>query len=147
VPGRRGARRLRLAVLPLALAGTLAGCSERPALRVEHAWLRSADSGATTAGYLTLVNGGADSLRVTGASGSCAEAIGMHETVRDGGRVAMREAQEFRVPPGARLEFAPGGNHLMLTHLRRRLVPGRREELSLRLSDGRTVPVEATVRP
>jgi copper(I)-binding protein len=125
------------------LAG--AGCGAS-GTRIEHAWARAAERGATTAAYFTLVNGGPDTLHVTGVSGDAAESIAMHTSVHVGNMVTMREAGSFEVAPGSRLVFAPGGNHVMLTHLRAPLTPGSRVNLALHVSGQPDLPVIASVR-
>jgi periplasmic copper chaperone A len=124
----------------------LAGCESRPAVRVENAWVRAADSAGTTAAYLTVVNDGPDTLRLTGVTGTCADAVQMHETVREGGMVSMREAAEFVVAPHAKAAFEPGGSHIMLVGLRQKLTPGLWVNLALHTSAGAELPVTAGVR-
>jgi copper(I)-binding protein len=133
------------ALLPAALA-LAAGCAREP-VRIEHAWVRAASVGGTTAAYFTLVNASSDTLHVTGVGGELAAAIQMHETVREGGMVTMREAAAFAVAPRTRLEFRPGGDHVMLERLRESLEAGARVRLALRLSGRADLPIVAEVRP
>lgn len=130
----------------LAASTVLHGCGARAPLRVEHAWVRAAGVGGTTAAYFELVNDRADSAVVTGVTGELAAALQMHETVRAHGVVSMREAARLVVPPHGRLAFAPGGDHVMLVALRRRLAPGDRANLTLLMSDGVQVVMVAEVR-
>jgi copper(I)-binding protein len=141
----RAMRRLASPLLASIAALLVSGCGPS-GTHVEHAWARAAERGATTAAYFTLVNGGADTLHVTGVSGDGAESIAMHTTVRVGNMVTMREASSFDVAPGARLVFAPGGNHVMLTHLRTALTAGGHVNLALHLSGQPDLPVIASVR-
>ncbi len=132
-----------LALLALALA---AGCAPA-APRVERAWVRAADSAGTTVAYFTLVNGGPETLRVTGIGGDLADSIRMHETLHDRGMASMRELDVVEVAPGERLPFAPGGRHVMIQGLRRTLVPGTTVHLVLHVKAGPDLPVAASVRP
>ena len=152
-PGSTEDRPMR-ALCPVALAALLGaaalgtgGCGSPAPVRAEAAWARAADSAGTTAAYFMLVNEGADTLHVTGVSGDCAASFTMHTTVREGGMVAMREAERFDVAPYGRLLLAPGGSHVMLAGLRRRLLPGTGLNLTLHLSDGTQLTVVASVRP
>jgi len=81
-----------------------------------------------------------------GVDGTCAAMLRMHETVRRGAVFSMREVSHLVAPPHARLEFRPGGDHVMLTGLRATLEAGARVPLALRLRDGRVLPVVASVR-
>ena len=141
---------LRHAVLATSVCIVLfaaAGCGSPSTVRVERVWIRAADSGATTAAYFTLINDTADTLHVTGVSGDVAEALSLHETLRAGGMVAMRETSRLAVPPHARLAFAPGGHHVMLAGLRRKLLPGMHVNLALHARNWPEVPLVAEVRP
>lgn len=127
----------------------LAGCTTHPKSTtptVKEAWVRAADSSATTAGYLTLVNPGATELAVVTATGLLCDELQMHETLRDGEVMHMRESSRLVAPPRGELVFAPGSNHFMLIGLRQRLEPGMRARFTLLLEDGGTIPVDAEVR-
>jgi copper(I)-binding protein len=137
----------RIALVACLALPAIPGCGTPAPVRIERAWVRAADSAATTAAYFTLVNDGADSLHVTGLSGDVADAIAMHETVREGGMASMRETDLVDVAPRSRVAFEPGGRHVMLVGLRHRLLPGLPVNLTLHTSDGRELPVVAEVRP
>ena len=124
----------------------LAGCTARPALRAQDAWIRAAEGPHATAAYFEVVNGGPDSVVVTAISGDFAESFPMHETVRDGAMMSMREVGSMRVPPHGVLKLEPGAGHVMVMQLRRNLVAGERVRMTLHLRDGRELPVVATVR-
>jgi copper(I)-binding protein len=138
--------------MPALLAGAAlclvcGACAGAPTLRVEDAWVRSVPAGQTTAGYLTLVNGTADTVTLVGVDAPIADEVQMHETTRVAGRALMRAVPRFVVAPRARLRFAPGGNHLMLVRARAALADGDATELTLRFADGRALQVAARVRP
>jgi len=109
--------------------------------------VRDADSAGTTAAYFTLVNDGAERIRLAGIASSCARAVQVHETVRENGRARMREVRTLEVAPHARVEFMPGGHHVMLVSTVRRLAAGDTVSLVLELADGRSVSARADVRP
>jgi copper(I)-binding protein len=127
-------------------AAVLVGCAQAPPVRVEDAWVRSAEGGQTTAGYFTLVNDSADSLVIARVEVPVAESSLMHETVRAGSSVTMREVPRIAVPPHGRMRFAPGGHHVMLEHVTRALAEGDTTGMILDLADGRRFRVLAKVR-
>jgi hypothetical protein len=135
------------AYLALVAAIVAGGCSPRAAVRAERAWVRDADSAGTTAAYFTLVNDGDRPVRVVRASASCAREGQLHETVREQGRAAMRRLEAVDVPARGRIEFVPGGRHVMLLGVRRRLAPGDTASLVLERADGPGIEVVAKVRP
>ena len=152
-------RRLPLSLLTLALPWLLAACASPAAgpqatgshtgepLRVENAWVRPVEVGATTAGYFTLVNETLDSLVLVGVDVPAAAASMMHETVKDSaGMMAMQHVERFAVAPRGRLEFGPGGNHVMAMQAYVALAEGDTTGLVLRFADGRTLRVTAQVK-
>lgn len=142
----RRSRSAGFAVMVCVLASAAAGCGQHASVRTDAAWVRGADSAATTAAYFTLVNDRDDTLHVTGISGDAANAISMHETVHVGAMASMRELAFLDVPPHARIAFAPGGRHVMLEGLSRALEPGMHVNLVLHASGWPEVPIVAEVR-
>jgi len=128
--------------------GALAGCGDSgPSVdRVENAWVRAADSSATTAGYLTLYNNADGPYRIVAATGLLCDDIQMHETVHNGALTSMRETSLLIAPPHGKLEFKPGGNHLMLIGLRKKLEPGQMTRFTLLMDNGGVIEVVAEVR-
>jgi len=145
MPRRDPATRLWLVGL-MAIAAGLAGCAPPAPLRAEQAWLRTAEPGGVTAGYLMLVNDSAAPVELIGVTSDVANEIQMHETVREGAEVSMRRVERLEVAAHSRLEFRPGGNHLMLMGVRRHLAAGNNAELTLQFADGRRIAALAKVR-
>jgi copper(I)-binding protein len=142
-------RLLLVRALGVALLGfpvPMAGCAPTADLRAERVWVRAGDAGTNTGGYLTLINDAVDPVDLVAVSGDCATSVDMHETVREGARVSMRHVERFTVPARGRLDFGPGGNHLMLTGLRVSLLVGSRVPLILHFGNGRQLVVRAEVR-
>lgn len=142
-------------------AALLTGCSGQPtvkpgaespapgtaAVRVENAWVRPVDVDGTTAGYFTLVNDSPDSLVLVGVDVPAAASSMMHETVKDSvGMMSMQHVERFMVAPHARLEFTPGGNHIMAMQSYIALAEGDTTGLDLHFADGRSLHVTAQVR-
>ncbi len=134
-----------LAALLMASCGS--GESSNPSIpRIKNAWVRAADSSATTAAYLTLSNDANGPYYIVAATGLLCDDIQMHETVHDGALSRMRETTLLIAPAHGRLEFKPGGNHLMLIGLRHKLVAGQMTHFTLLLQNGSTIIVDAEVR-
>lgn len=151
----------RLALPAAALAFLLAGCSGKPgstpvadatsgdvtAVRVENAWVRPVEVDGTTAGYFTLVNDSPDSLVLVGVDVPAAASSMMHETVKDSaGMMSMQHVERFVVAPNARLEFTPGGNHIMAMQSYVVLAEGDTTGVELHFADGRSLHVTARVK-
>jgi len=131
------------------LAACSAGRDAAPtaeALSVRDAWARAADSGANTAIYFTLANGGtvADTLKDV-ASGD-AELTEMHISTQHGGMMRMSRVTALPVPADDSVSFRPLGAHVMLMRVTRPLVEGDTVTTTLSFGSGKTLTVRAGVR-
>jgi copper(I)-binding protein len=116
-------------------------------LAAEHAWARQpAPSRDVTAVYVTLINTTAEPQRIVSGISSLARTVELHEMAMEGSMMRMRRIKEIAVPPQGRVELKPGGLHVMLFGLRQPLKVGDRLPVTLTLSSGATVSVDAEVR-
>lgn len=120
-------------VLLLLLLGCTVLAAQRGGLRIEQAWARATPAVApVAAGYLVVVNDGDAPDRLLRIDSAIARRIEMHRTVHENGVMRMRPiAGGAVVPAHGRLEFAPGGAHLMLIGPTRPLVAGETFEATL----------------
>ncbi len=133
-----------LAALVLAVA---AAAGPAPRLAVEGAHVRAAPPGAPVlAGYLTLRNTGGGPAVITGASSPDFDRVEIHRTTVRDGVARMEPVPRLEIAPGAAVRLEPGGMHLMLIGPRRKLRPGDRVRLTLRLGDGTERTLELPVR-
>lgn len=122
-----------------------------PKVRVEEVWARPAmamEGMNTSAVYFTLVNeGGApDALVGASVSSTVASAAEIHETTMEGGVMKMQPVPRVEVPAGGRVEFKPGGYHVMLIGLKQELKVGDTIQVVLRFEKGGEMTVQAQVR-
>jgi copper(I)-binding protein len=126
-----------LAAVP-ALAGELA---------VSGAWARSTPPGMRMGAiYLVIDNGSAKSDRLLKLRTAVASAAEVHRTEVLDGIARMREVAVLHVGAGERIEFRPGGYHVMLTGLHKPLVEGQVFELELQFEVGGPRKVRVVVR-
>lgn len=98
------------------------------------------------AGYATVKNECAKPIVIVGVeSMDFADAM-IHRTVVENGVSRMRPAESLQVPAKGKLQFAPGGTHLMLMRPGRALSAGAKARIRLILADGRRVFAEYEVR-
>ncbi len=115
-------------------------------LRVDDAWARRADSGATGGVYLRLTNTDTADVVITAVTAPESPAAALHESSEHDGMVHMNPRASVRIARDSTLVMAPGGLHIMLPDLTR-AVEGRDSVLvTLMLGDGRTVRAVARVR-
>jgi len=101
-------------------------------LTVTGAWARTTAPGAGMGAiYLTIDNGSARSDRLLKLSTPVAGKAEVHRTEVLDGIVRMREVAVLHVAAGERIEFKPGGHHVMLIGLMKPLVEGQVFELKL----------------
>jgi len=109
--------------------------------------MRHVPGADTAAVYLVLQNTGGEPITVTGARSSAAHHAMIHETQTVGGKSQMRHRDALVVAPGQRVEFKPGGLHLMLSGFAKPPAVGESVPVVLLLADGGEVQVAALVRP
>ena len=100
--------------------------------------------GRPAAGYFTLA-GGARPDRLLSVASPAAR-IEMHETLTVDGAKRMAALKMVDVPAGARVEFKPGGKHLMLFGLPATTRPGDELTLTFTFEKAGAVPVTAVAR-
>ena len=135
----------------LALAGLAAPSQSAPRhaqMTVSDAWIRATPPGAATAsGYFTLTNHSREPVRLAGASTPAAAKLELHHMSMAGGVMTMRPMPNgATVAPGASLRLAPGGDHVMLTGLKRPLKVGDHVRVVLTLVPGGPMTFDFPVR-
>lgn len=99
---------------------------------VEKAWARATSAGAENGVvYLTISNTGATQDRLISAVTPVADMAALHEDAEENGMMAMREVGPLDLDPGTTRELRPGGIHLMLMGLQRKLAAGDKFPLDL----------------
>ncbi len=115
-------RRISLMTLALLLGGMASEAMAAGHLVVESGWIRSAPPGATMlAGYGTLHNIGDAPVVVTGVESADFGSASLHKSQNNNGVEHMQPLGDLQIAPGARVAFAPGGNHIMLMQPKKEL--------------------------
>lgn len=123
----RAMKWLALPLLLFAASGAIAG-----ELTVTSAWARATPPGVGMGViYFHLENGSSKSDRLLKLSTTVAASAGVHRTEIVDDIARMREVAVLHVAPGEKVEFAPGGYHVMLMGLKKPLVAGKKFELEL----------------
>ena len=144
----------RLAAFVLALASVFVPAVE-PAIAqgqagpliVQNAWMRAVPGADTAAVYLVLKNTGTQPVIVVGVNSPAASHVMVHETSNVNGQSQMRMHDKLVVAPGQSVSFQPGGLHIMLSGMKKRITIGQTVPLILLLANGGPVQVAAIVRP
>jgi copper(I)-binding protein len=99
-----------------------------------------------TALYVVLENHGAQKHSVVGGTSDSAAAIELHEMKMLKSAMYMAPVKEVKIPANGKASFTPESYHVMLFGLKSKLAVGDTVNVTLKLDDGSTVPVAATVR-
>ena len=92
--------------------------------------------GNPAAAYFRLSNTSAEPAVIAAVDVAGAGMAMMHQTATNGGRSSMDMMENPAVKPGATIEFAPGGKHVMITDIPEDWAPGATVEMTLIFSDG-----------
>lgn len=134
-------------LLALALVTAPLLAADGPSVLASHVWVRAAPPGVTVlAGYFTLENRTDAPLKLTGASSPDFGAVEMHETVEKDGTASMQPVDAVTLPARGKIEFLPGGYHLMLMQPKRDMGIGSLVTLRLTFSDGSELDIIANLR-
>lgn len=138
-------------VLVAVAALALAGCStEEPAAQTEGVSVTGAyilPNGDVAGMFGDVVNEGAEAVKLTGGSAPGVGMVQVHEYVKQGTKETMREVPGgLEVPAGGSVELKPGGYHVMLMDVSAQWAVGDSVPVTLNLSDGQSVSVQAVVK-
>jgi hypothetical protein len=136
---------MRYSILTVALLAAMPALAlaQAPAVQVGQAWARPS-AGGTGAVYLTLTARGTPD-QLTGASTPVAGMAMLHQTTTEGGVARMRDVEGVALPAGQAVTLRPGGTHIMLMDLTRKLKPGDSFPLTLAFAKAPAASVTVSV--
>ena len=108
-------------------------------------WTRPAQAGMNGVGYLTLANVGKKPIKLVAVESPAAKSVTVHQSSMVGGVMAMRPVTGLTIAPGAKVEFAPGGYHLMLLGLNSAQALGGKVPVTLVFDGGLKVKIDLSV--
>lgn len=104
----------------------LSSCSKQADFEISNLVIRETPPGASKGvAYLTLVNNMSDALVLNYVHSPRVSAIEVHRHLYEDGMMRMREIKHLTIDPHQRLDFTPGGYHLMLFGLDARFEEGQ----------------------
>lgn len=114
-------------------------------VEVEDAWAR-ASLGANGAAYARLVNESGSPDRLVDVKADVAKRVEIHTHVMDGNIMRMRRVEGgIAVPPGDSITMKPGGYHVMMMGLNRKLSEGEKFPLTFVFEKGGAIEVTVSV--
>lgn len=135
---------LALGALSVTSAVSAADCT----LTTSAAWIRLPPTPAMpmAAGFVRIDNPCAQALSIVGAESLSFGDVSLHESQVVDGVNRMRELDSLPIAAKQSVQLKPGGLHLMLMQPETPLQEGEQPVITLKLKDGRRVPVTFTVR-
>lgn len=119
----KSVRMLAAALLALSSTAAFAHEFKLGPLKIGHPWSRATPGGAKVGGgYLTIENTGTMPDRLIAVSAPFAARGEIHEMATKDGVMTMRELDKgVEIPAGGKVEFKPGGYHIMFQELKQPL--------------------------
>jgi copper(I)-binding protein len=130
------------------LAGLLllSACGAKEGIEIRDAWARTSTEGMNSAVYFVIQNHNAEADELIGAASNVADAVEVHESKMEGDVMTMNRVESIVLEPSAKVEFMPGGFHVMLIGLKQDLKAGDEIEVTLQFRNGPDITVKATVK-
>jgi periplasmic copper chaperone A len=135
----------------LVMIFVLAACAAQSAspaeIRIEDAWARPGLTGGNSAVYFIIENPTTQGDTLLTAESEIAEHVELHMTSMDAeGNMRMQQQENVPVGASSRVEFQPGGLHVMLIQLRQDLTAGESIPVTLHFENTGSIQIQATVK-
>jgi copper(I)-binding protein len=136
-----------MAALCLASLVSLASLANASDVMVSGAYARASAFSAAKSGavYLTLMNHGASPDRLIAVKSPAADRASLHQTIEENGVARMQPVTAVDLAPGASVELAPNGTHVMLMGLKAPLKKGESVKLTLVFERARELDVDVPI--
>lgn len=116
-------------------------------LQVRDAWASPTPGGVdVSAGYLTVANDGQTADRLISASSPRAASVEIHEMTMEGSVMRMRAVTAIDIAPGASVDLAPAGRHLMFMGVTQPFVEGEEIPVQLTFENAGVMDITLPVR-
>lgn len=134
---------LRISVFAVALAFSAGVASAAP--NVTGAWSRPTVAGGVGGGFMTLSNPDKKADALVAVESPRAAKVEIHRSSMSNGVASMRKLPRLDLPVGAKVVFAPGGDHLMFIGLKAPLKVGETLPATLVFASGARVKADFKV--
>lgn len=129
-------------VAPMALSA----CADPAPLYVDQAWVRlNPNADGPAAGYFTI-NGGEEATKLLRVTSEGALRIELHESVEKDGIASMQAIDSVDVPAKAKVQFAPGGRHLMIFGINPAVIENGTMTMTMLFANGDRLIVDAAIQ-
>lgn len=113
----------------------------------QHPYARATPPNApTSAVFAELVNNGDSDRTIVAASTPAAGKVELHDVIKDGDVMKMRQVEAFTVPAQGKLVLKPGSFHIMLFDLKQPFNEGDSIDVQLTFKNGEQVAFTAPIK-
>ncbi len=124
-----------------------AGSGFAKGMSVDNPYVREVPPGQmTSATFLTIKNDSDKDVALIKANSDVAKHVELHEHVHDNGMMKMRQVPKIIIPAKGETVLKPGGYHIMLIGLNRKIKAGDIVDLTLEFDNGDKKPIKAEVK-
>ena len=135
-----------IAAVSLIAVATLTACDRAKPLYVDGAYVRlSPNPDNPSAGYFTI-HGGSAPVTLRAVETDAAVRLEMHESTMHNGMATMARLDSVDVPAKSKVEFKPGGRHVMLWQINQQAIAAGKVEFKLTFSNGDRLLVDAVIQ-
>ena len=117
-----------------------------PQIKIENAWMRTANKGMNTALYFDIKNVTSKDYELVDVSSDIAKVVQIHETFKQGENLGMRKIESITIKSMTTFHLAPGGFHVMVIRLKENLKPGDKKEFTLTFKNHGKIKIIAVVK-
>ncbi|WP_394246351.1 copper chaperone PCu(A)C [Vibrio profundi] len=103
-------------------------------------------SSVTSAVFTTLMNHSDKDRTLVAAETSAAGKVELHDVIKEGDVMKMRQVKEITIPAHSNVELKPGSLHIMLFDLEKRLEEGETIEMTLSFANGEKQTLDVPVK-
>lgn len=130
------------------ISSILFACNGSSGVSVDDAWVREVPEGIeTTALYMNIRNNNERSDMLLSVKSDIAASAEIHKTsVNKDGISYMEKIETIEIPPSSTIKLEPGGMHVMLIGLKKKIKSGDIVEVITEFRDSGTKQVKAKIR-
>ncbi|EKO3930822.1 copper chaperone PCu(A)C [Vibrio fluvialis] len=116
-------------------------------IMAHHPYARATPPNApTSAVFAELVNNSDHDRFIVAASTPAAGKVELHDVIKEGDVMKMRQVEAFTIPANGTLELKPGSFHIMLFDLKMPFQEGKQIDVQLTFKDGEQLSFTAPVK-
>jgi copper(I)-binding protein len=136
----------KLWIVPVLLA-ILSACSQSETIKTNSPWARQGKIDGNSAVYFILENNTKQDDRLIRVESSVTETSELHLTKMSSDNTMMMMPQEsVAIPAGSKVNFEPGGYHVMLLNLKKDLKIGDSIKITLNFEKAGRIELEVPVK-